>query len=88
VGAPTPPADPGVYISSAQMYQEMRSLHDVVTRVETKIDGFTNQAQALGQDIADHETRLRVLEKTVWRAAGAAAVLGAGAGIVASLLGR
>jgi septal ring factor EnvC (AmiA/AmiB activator) len=84
----TPPADPGVYISSAQMYQEMRSLHDVVTRVETKLDAFTTTAQNLGQDIADHESRLRILEKALWRAAGAAAVVGAGVGIGASLLGR
>lgn len=84
----TPPADPGVYISSAQMYQEMRSLHDVVTRVETKLDAFTTQAQNLTTDIADHESRLRVLEKTVWRAAGMATIVGAGVGIAASLLGR
>ena len=81
-------ADPGVYISPAQMYQEMRSLHDVVTRVETKIDGFTAKADALGSEIADHESRLRILERTVWRAAGMATVVGAGVGIGASLLGR
>lgn len=84
----TPPADPGVYISSAQMYQEMRSLHDVVTRVETKLDAFTTTAANLGQDIADHESRLRVLEKTVWRAAGMATIVGAGVGVAASLLGH
>lgn len=54
----TAPQDPGVYISSAQMYQEMRSLHDVVTRVESKLEALTGQAV----QINDHETRLRVLE--------------------------
>ena len=34
-----PPPDPGVFISSAQMYQEVRSLHDAVSRVEAKLDG-------------------------------------------------
>ncbi|MFJ5259080.1 hypothetical protein ACIQAC_01215 [Streptomyces sp. NPDC088387] len=50
--------DPGVYISSAQMYQEMRSLHDAVTRVDSKLEALTGQAV----QINDHENRLRVLE--------------------------
>ena len=58
--APAP--DPGVYISSAQMYQEMRSLHDAVTRMDTKLDGLAGQATT----IADHETRIRALERSRW----------------------
>ncbi|MGX1908989.1 hypothetical protein ACWIID_09020 [Streptomyces phaeochromogenes] len=54
----TAPNDPGVYISSAQMYQEMRSLHDVVTRVDSKLDALAGQAV----QINDHENRLRALE--------------------------
>jgi predicted nucleic acid-binding Zn-ribbon protein len=84
----TTPHDPGVYISSSQMYQEMRSLHDALTRVETKIDSFSNDAKSLADKHADHESRIRALEQTVWRAAGGAAVLGAGAGIVAQFLMR
>lgn len=80
--------DPGVYISSSQMYQEMRSLHDALTRVETKIDGFNNDARSLTERHADHESRIRALEATVWRAAGGAAVLGAGAGVLAQFLMR
>lgn len=57
-----PPADPGVYISSAQMYQEMRSLHDVVTRVDSKLDALSGQ----GRQLQDHETRLRTLERGRW----------------------
>ena len=30
--------DPGVFIPSTQMYQELRSLSDGLTRVETKLD--------------------------------------------------
>ena len=36
----TTPDPAGVYISSAQMYQELRSLSDGLTRVETKLDGI------------------------------------------------
>ncbi|MFZ3556483.1 MULTISPECIES: hypothetical protein [unclassified Streptomyces] len=77
-----PPADPGVYISSAQMYQEMRSLHDVVTRVDSKLDALSGQAN----QIQDHETRLRTLERGRWPlpALGAlTGVAGAATGIIA-----
>ncbi|MFE9765130.1 hypothetical protein ACFYPC_11445 [Streptomyces sp. NPDC005808] len=82
------PQDPGVYISSGQMYQELRSLSDGVTRVETKLDTIGQGLTEVGKDVADHESRIRTLEHTMWRAAGGAAVLGAGAGIVAQFLIR
>ena len=85
----TAPAEPsGVYISSAQMYQELRSLSDGVNRVETKLDTIGQGLTELSKDVADHESRLRTLEHTIWRAAGGAAVLGAGAGVVAQFLMR
>jgi hypothetical protein len=58
--------DPGVYISPAQMYQELRSLSDGLTRVETKLDGIGQGLTDLGKDVADHETRLRSLERGRW----------------------
>ena len=80
--------DSGVYISNGQMYQELRSLSDGVTRVETKLDTIGQALSDVGKDVADHESRIRALEHTIWRAAGGAAVLGAGAGIVAQFLMR
>ncbi|GAA0348783.1 hypothetical protein PV735_31540 [Streptomyces turgidiscabies] len=60
------PDPAGVYISSAQMYQELRSLSDGLTRVETKLDGIGQGLTDLGKDVADHETRLRTLERARW----------------------
>lgn len=60
------PADPGVYISPAQMYQEVRGLAATMTRVETKLDGLRDDNRALTDDLADHETRLRALERSRW----------------------
>lgn len=83
------PAEPaGVYISNGQMYQELRSLSDGVTRVETKLDTIGQALNDVGKDVADHESRIRTLEHMVWRAAGGAAVFGAGAGVVAQFLMR
>lgn len=56
------PQDPGVYIPPAQMYQELRSLSDGVTRVETKLDAIAQGLTEVGKDVADHESRLRALE--------------------------
>jgi septal ring factor EnvC (AmiA/AmiB activator) len=65
MGAPS--SDPaGVYISSAQMYQELRSLSDGLTRVETKLDSIGQGLHDLDKDVADHETRIRTLEKARW----------------------
>lgn len=58
--------DPGVYISPAQMYQELRSLSDGLTRVETKLDGIGQGLTDVGKDVADHENRLRALERSRW----------------------
>ncbi|MCZ4610114.1 hypothetical protein O3S80_41405 [Streptomyces sp. Lzd4kr] len=60
------PQDPGVYIPPAQMYQELRSLSDGLTRVETKLDGIAQGLTDLGKDVADHETRIRTLERGRW----------------------
>ena len=58
--------DPGVYIPSTQMYQELRSLADGLTRVETKLDGIGQGLNTLGQEVADHETRIRALQRGRW----------------------
>lgn len=76
------PQDPGVYISPAQMYQEMRSLHDALTRVEGKVDSLAGQSTQLG----DHETRIRVLERARWplpTIGALAGLAGAGTSLVA-----
>ncbi|MEV0480814.1 hypothetical protein AB0I69_09425 [Streptomyces sp. NPDC050508] len=70
------------------MHQEVRSLSDDVTRVETKLDIIGQTLSDVGKDVAGHESRIRALEHTSWRAAGGAAVLGAGAGIVTQFLMR
>lgn len=54
--------DPGVYISPAQMYQEVRGLAAAVGRIETKIDGILSETKDIRTDLADHESRLRALE--------------------------
>ncbi|PAM97255.1 hypothetical protein CJI59_35565 [Streptomyces sp. Alain-F2R5] len=83
------------------MYQELRSLSDGVTRVETKLDGIAQGLTELGKDVADHESRLRAieaqprpaeieprvtsLERARWPLPSLAALTGIGALVVALL---
>ncbi|MBA4865900.1 hypothetical protein H1V43_32060 [Streptomyces sp. PSKA54] len=55
--------DPGVYISPAQTYQEVRDLSRKFDRIEAKLDGVLNETRDIRGDVTDHETRLRSLEK-------------------------
>ncbi|MFE4548270.1 hypothetical protein [Streptomyces sp. NPDC056785] len=75
-----------MYISSAQMYTELRGLSDGVTRVETKLDGIAQGLTDLGKDVADHETRIRTLERARWplpTIGALAGVAGAATGVIA-----
>lgn len=76
--------DAGVYISTAQMYQEMRSLHDALNRIDAKLDALAQRDQAASETLTDHETRLRQLEKARWPLPSLAALL-AVAGLVLTL---
>lgn len=60
------PQDPGVYISPAQMYQEVRGLAQAVGRIESKIDGILHETKDIRTDLGDHEQRLRTLERARW----------------------
>ncbi|MET7391375.1 hypothetical protein ACFYPT_40550 [Streptomyces sp. NPDC005529] len=78
--------DPGVFFSSAQMYQELSSLRDGVTRIETKLDGIGQGSPTSlerGKDVADHESRLRTVERARWPMAAIAGLAGAGTGVIA-----
>lgn len=57
-----------VVITPVQMYDEMRKTHEAVERIEAKLD-------PVGATIADHENRLRVLEKFQWKAVGIATTI-------------
>ena len=78
-----PPPDPGVFISSAQMYQEVRSLHDAVSRVEAKLDGIRDDTKAQAATAQDHEARIRRLEAARWPLPSLGALCGIG-GLVAA----
>lgn len=54
----------------------VREVYDLVLQVKERID--RQNVHDLAKDVEDHETRIRGLEKWVWRASGIAALVGAG----------
>jgi len=74
----TDPSIPVVKVTLDDIYAELLS-------IGRKVDAMEGQKE----DIADHEQRLRVLEKWVWGAAGLATLGGAGLGqVFAKFLGN
>lgn len=67
---------------------------DVIQRLDQSHADHELRLRQLERDepdpvVADHENRLRRVEQMIWRASGAAVVLGGGVGAIASLfLGR
>ncbi|MEV5953716.1 hypothetical protein AB0M11_08055 [Streptomyces sp. NPDC051987] len=82
--------DPGVFISNAQMYQEVRDLAQAVNRIESKLDNILDDAKDIRSDVQDHELRIRTLERARWplpTIGALAGIAGAATGVIA-LLGR
>lgn len=78
--------DPGIYISPSQMYDEVKTLTQTVSRIESKVDGFITEAKDIRADVADHETRIRALEGARWPLPAFGALTGLGgaiAGVIA-----
>lgn len=69
------PAHEGHVVTLTDFYNELREQRDLLIEIKTTLSA-----------IPDHESRLRKLETLVWRAAGAAAALGAVGGFMGTKL--
>lgn len=78
-----------VVITTTQMYAEQVATTAAVTRLEGKLDSlaqaFANEQTAKVTSQADHESRLRTLERGRWPLPSLAALM-ALAGLIVSLL--
>lgn len=77
--------DPGVYISPAQMYQEVRGLAQAVGRIEHKIDGILDETKDIRTDLSDHEMRIRTLERSRWPLPTIGVLAGVGGAVTGAL---
>lgn len=67
-----------------EVREESALTQAMLLKIDGKIDLFSIGVQSATSTIQDHEARIRQVEKTIWRTAGAAAIIGATAGIAVS----
>lgn len=79
-----------VVITPTEMYREMLATHQAVRDVSMKLDGALSDTarrlDGIDNDVADHETRIRGLERRIWMTVGAGTVVGGGAAALISQL--
>lgn len=73
-----------VVITPTQMYGEIRDMKEQVQHLITVVDPALTDIRS---DVADHESRIRSVERRLWIAAGIAAGAGAGLAQLGPLLG-
>lgn len=78
----TPPVS-GVWVPTEQMMSELRSLHELVVRLDERLANDKTATQ-----VAELESRITEVEQRVWRASGVAATLGALVGVAVPFLTR
>ena len=77
--------DGSVYITPKQMYDELLRLRDAVQGLCKTLDPALDDIR---NDVGDHETRIRALERRMWQAVGASAVLSSlGGAFLSRLIG-
>lgn len=79
-----------VVITPMAMYVEMQATHQAVRDVAVKLDGAlsdnSRRLDGIDKGMADHETRLRGLERRVWMAVGVSTAVSGGAAALISQL--
>jgi hypothetical protein len=68
--------------------EEASEVRQILASIDNKLDVVTVTMTHATKSVDDHEHRIRAIERTVWRTAGAAAFLGASVGIFVNLLTR
>jgi len=68
-----------VVITPTEMYAEMRAIHDSVNSIKDTLDPAVAEIRT---DLADHEARIRGMEKRIWLASGAFALISVGSSLL------
>lgn len=79
------PQDWSVIITPTEMYHEQRATHDEVKGLGQKLDTLTDNVVS---SVADHEARLRTLERRMWMYAGGILVIATGLSYLVQMLSR
>lgn len=75
-----------VTITLREVYDSVTEQGKLLAAIDKKLDVRNAEAIADGKMLKDHEVRLRDLEKLVWKASGAATILGIAGGAIVNAL--
>ena len=64
----------------------LKEVYDILVDVRDDVTTIKKELENTSKDVDDHESRIRALERTIWKAAGGAAVLGAVGGWISKFL--
>lgn len=67
-----------VQIGAREIYDQLLQTDRKVDQIGGKVEGIGGNLASVVSEVADHETRIRVLERGRWPLPALAAVLGAG----------
>ena len=68
--------------------KEAAEVRQLLASIDNKLDVVSLTMSHATKSVDDHENRIRLIEKNMWRAVGAAAFLSGLAGIAASFIAR
>ena len=94
----TPEQNAAVVIGLREIYDQLVRLTSTVGEMRADLRAaaqrqsiseqrLSEHAASDARELADHETRIRLLERRAWVLAGSATVLGAGGGYLATMIG-
>lgn len=75
----------GVSIGAREIYDEVKSARAEVRTVGSKVDRLVDAHDEVQKDVADHETRIRSLERGRWPLPSLAVLVAIGSMVVALL---
>lgn len=68
-----------------ELKSDISGMKEVLNDVRTDVTAIRADLENTSESVQDHETRLRAVERAMWKAAGASAVLGASGGYFATM---
>ena len=68
--------------------KEAAEVRQLLASIDNKLDVVSLTMSHATKSVDDHENRIRLIEKNMWRAVGAAAFLSGLAGVAASFIAR
>lgn len=57
---------PGVQIGAREIYDELKTVGSKVDKVDLKVDQVDSKVDGVVSEVADHENRIRALERGRW----------------------